>query len=643
MLKSLTAVAVTALLIHGFALPVAAESKTATIGRAVESFELKDYRGKKHSLSDFKDRRAVVVAFLGTECPLVKLYGPRLQQLADRFGDDVAFIGVNSNRHDSITEIAAFARRHQVGFPILKDVGNKLADAIGATRTPEVFLLDDKQTIRYYGRIDDQYGVGYAKEKPHSTELADAIEQVLKGKPVTVDFEQAVGCIIGRTKEASTNSAVTYSNQISRILQKRCVECHRSGEIAPFELTDYSEVAGWAEMIREVVKEKRMPPWHADPKHGQFTNDRTLSDEERQLIFDWVEAGAPEGDPSMLPTPVSYTLGWQLARNPDAVVKMRSKPFMVPAEGTVRYQYFTVDPGFTEDKWVQAAEIIPGNRAVVHHVLVFARGAGNKKGEVAGGGSFLAGYVPGQRSHALPKGMAKLVPAGSKLVFQVHYTPIGTPQEDLSSIGFLFADPDEIDHVVMTRETVNHSFRIPPQHDNYKVEAYSQAAPTDVKLLGLMPHMHVRGKSFRYEVIPPKGDKTTILDVPNYDFNWQTSYRLKEPLALTANTKIHCVAHFDNSENNLNNPDSSKTVRWGDQTWNEMMIGYIDIAIPRKAVEENKMSTAAAQKVMDRFDKNGDGKITRKEISRRLSRVFDRLDKNKDDIVTLEELRLLER
>lgn len=623
---------------------LASSAETSPIGQTVADFTLDDFRGKTHSLSDFSQRKAVVIAFLGTECPLAKLYGHRLQTISDTFGHSVAVVGINANRHDSITEIAAYARRHHLEFPILKDVGNKVADAIGARRTPEVFLLDQKGVIRYRGRIDDQYGVGYTRDAPKSNDLKNAVQQLLAGQPVTVAETPAIGCLIGRVRPAKTDSRVTYTNQISRILQKRCVECHRDGEIAPFSLTEYSEVAGWAEMIREVVQENRMPPWHADPAHGSFSNDRHLSKNERQLINDWVDAGAPEGDRSQLPQPTTYTTGWQLAKHPDRIVNMRRTPFKVPAEGVVRYQHFDVDPQFTEDKWVTSAEIMPGNRAVVHHILVFAKSRESRGDAAAGGGAFLAGYVPGQRNHAFPKGMAKLIPAGSILVFQVHYTPIGTQQEDLSSIGFLFAESDSIDQAVITHETRNDSFRIPPQNGNYKVEVTSDPLPIDAKLLGLMPHMHVRGKSFSYEARFPDGTKQTLLDVPAYDFNWQTSYRLIEPLTLPANTRLHCIAHFDNSDNNLNNPDSSDEVRWGDQTWDEMMIGYVDIAIPRTDIStaNDGMNIQAARILMKKYDKNSDGEISRDEISRKITPTFNRLDTDKNDIVTLEELRKLQ-
>ena len=635
----------------GSRLRAAEDSRPAaeSIGRAVESFTLSDYRGREHSLTEYRDADVVVLAFLGTQCPLVKLYGPRLEELSQTYAErGVVFLGVNANVHDSLAEIAAYARAHGVTFPILKDAGNRLADMLGAERTPEVFVLDRERTIRYRGRIDDQYGVGYAREEPTHTELVDSIDALLAGKEIATAVTEAEGCIIGRVRDVEPGGDVTYSNQIARILQQRCVECHRDGEIAPFPLIDYDEVAGWAAMIDEVVSENRMPPWHAHPDHGRFSNDRRLTADEKQLIARWAAAGAPEGDPRDLPEPVEYTSGWQLPQQPDVVIAMRDKPFDVPADGVVRYQYFTVDPGFEEDRWVTGAEIVPGNRAVVHHVLVYVRPPKSRESEAAGGGEHLVGYVPGLRARPLPDGMAKLIPAGSKLVFQVHYTPIGTPQQDLTHLGLVFADPADVDHVVVTtRASTGNKLRIPPRDGNFRTEATTPAAPQDVQLLSLMPHMHLRGKSFRYEARYPDGRTEVLLDVPNYDFNWQTAYLLSELKTLPAGTRVHAVAHFDNSSHNLNNPNPDVEVRWGDQSWNEMMIGYFDIAVPLPngaAATGNAGESADGQvgrhatDALDRFDENKDGSIGRGEVPQRSRGLFNRLDTDNDGSLSADEL-----
>ena len=623
------------------------------IGSKVSNFTLKDYRGKTHSLKDYQDRKFVVIAIVGTECPLVKLYGSRLADLSERYGrKGVGFIGINANVQDNITEIATYARRHKIEFPILKDLGNAVADKLGAIRTPEVFVLDEKRIVRYWGRIDDQYGVDYIKEEPSRRDLEIALDELLAGKEVSQPVKKASGCYIGRVREANENSKITYSKQIARILQNRCVECHRQGEIAPFSLTTYDEVVGWAETIEEVVREQRMPPWHADPKYGHFSNDRSLTETEKQQIYEWVKNGAPEGDKNDLPEKKTFVSGWQLPRKPDAVVKVSPEPVKVPATGTVKYKYFITDPEFTEDKWFNCAEIRAGNNAVVHHILVFSAPKDKVKNTLraVGGGrdSFLVGYVPGSRFEPYPKGMAKRIPAGHVLVFQVHYTPIGTATEDQSVIGFNFVDPKTVTHEIKTVSASHQFLRLPPGDNNRKVEKSSRPLKGG-KLLGFMPHMHLRGKSFRYEAIFPDGTRKIMVDVPNYDFNWQTAYRLKEHITVPKGTRIHCTAHYDNSENNLNNPNPKKTVYWGDQTWEEMMIGYFFVAVPTDATNPAKNSAFLPMNIKEfarenavdlvsQFDNNGDNKVTRLEVPLKLQFVFGRLDLNGDGALYVDEL-----
>ncbi len=626
------------LIIAGFAR--AAESP---LGRQVENFQLQDFRGKEHALSDYRDSKLIVLVFLGTECPLAKLYGPRLATLAEEYEPrGVSFLGVNANVQDSITEIATYARVHGIHFPILKDAANRLADSVGAVRTPEVFVLDAEHKVRYSGRIDDQYGVGYVRAEPQRSDLKLALDELLAGKEVTTPVTEAVGCHIGRTKQPQPDSAVTYSSQIARILQNRCVECHRAGEIAPFALTDYEEVVGWAETIQEVVRDKRMPPWHASDEYGQFENGRQMPDEEKETIYAWVRAGAPEGDRQDLPEPRTWVTGWQLPREPDFVAPITDEPYRVPTEGEVRYQYFQIDPGFREDKWVDAVEIQPGNRAVVHHVLMFAGMEDDVRHDFRGGAHGYDGiFVPGQRVKAYPAGMARRIAAGSQLIFQVHYTPNGSEQTDQSRVGMTFVDPASVEYEVRTSSAVNSELRIPPWDANYRVESASPRLPATARLLALSPHMHFRGKSFLYEAVLPGGERTTLLEVPRYDFNWQTAYRLAEPMELPQSTRLHCVAHFDNSDANPNNPDPTKTVRWGEQTWDEMMIGYFDYAVPvaaRPALEAGDRNQQRVQELFDRLDVNADGKVVVDEVPKKFHKLFKTLDRDNDEALSMEEM-----
>ena len=625
-----------------FTVPAFAET---SLGTVIGDFSLQDYRGREYALSEFEESEILVVAFLGTECPLAKLYGPRLQELAEQFSkQQVSFIAVNSNVQDSITELSAYARRHGLKMPVLKDPGNVIADRFGAQRTPEVFILDRNRAIRYHGRVDDQYVIGVVRDAPTRADLRIAIEEMLAGESVSVPLTEPIGCIIGRVREVNEDAQVTYSNQISRLFNQRCVECHRDGEIAPFTLTSYEDVAGWGEMIAEVVEQGRMPPWHAAPEYGHFLNNRRLSDEEQALIHEWVKNGCPQGDPTELPEPPQFTQGWQLDREPDLIVDMADEPFSVPADAGaegVKYKYFTVDPEVEEDLWFTASEVRPGVSEVVHHIIVYARPKGSRGRR---NWVFLNAYVPGLRVTALPERTAKRIPAGFEFVFEVHYTPNGSPQEDLSRVGFLLTDPENVEQEVKTMEVANGRFRIPPGDPNHEVTAKSGASPVPLTLLSMSPHMHLRGKSFRYELIHTDGTHEVLLDVPRYDFNWQTRYVLAEPLVVPAGARMFCTAAFDNSEDNLANPDPTKTVRWGDQSWDEMMIGYFDVIIPKRESEQpatrNILRDLNADRIFAAIDKNQDDAISRDEAKpfELLHATFDRVDSDSDGLVQMSEL-----
>jgi peroxiredoxin len=573
----------------------AAEAKASPaplLGKPAPDFVLSDAAGKQHALADLANAKLVVVAFLGTECPLAKLYGPRLEQLAAEYADrGVRVIGIDSNVQDSPDEIATYAREHGLSFPILKDTGNVVADQFGAVRTPEVFLLDDKRMTRYHGRIDDQYSTAVQKANVGRRDLAVAIDELLAGKDVSQAELSAPGCFVGRVTRPATDATVTYSKQIARIFQERCVECHRPGEIGPFSMTSYAEVVGWGETIREVVDQGRMPPWFADPKYGHFSNDARLSDQEKHDIAAWVDAGCPEGNPQDLPAPRTYTDGWNIPA-PDLVFKMRAEPFQIPAEGKVDYQHFVIDPGFTEDKWSIASEARPGNHSVVHHILVFLHPPGQPL-EI-GRGSLLAAYAPGAPPRQVTKGQAKRIPAGSKIIMQVHYTTNGRPQEDLSSLGLKLCDASEVKQEVESGWAVNFGIAIPPNLANFK--SFSMHRFTEDRLLlFLTPHMHMRGKSFRYEAWYPNGKREILLDVPRWDFNWQIDYVLAEPKLMPKGTQLRCFATYDNSAGNPANPDPSKWVFFGEQTWDEMMIGWFTAVTPLADESSEKPAAAPAE------------------------------------------------
>ncbi|MBI1899925.1 MAG: redoxin domain-containing protein [Planctomycetia bacterium] len=553
-------------------------AKETPVGKQISAFELEDYLGAKHSLADWKDKQAVVVVFLGTECPLAKMYGPRLADLQKRYAEKgVQIVAIDSNRQDTLAEIAHYARVHKIDFPILKDAGNRVADQFGAERTPEAFLLDEKRVVRYWGAIDDQYGIGYAKGKAGKEHLAAAIDELLAGKEVTTPAVEAGGCHIGRVSRKAPSGDVTYSNQVARVLNKHCVLCHRPDQIAPFALTSYDEVAPWAETIREVIDQNRMPPWHANPKHGKFYNDARMTDEEKRLVLTWIENGLPAGDQRDLPQPPQFAEGWRIPK-PDIVVKM-PQAYKVPAKGTVPYQYFVVDPGFKEDVWVRGAEGRPGNRSVVHHLVLFFVPPG-QNGFRPEDPLFnaVAAFSPGMPAPVGPDEFARCIPAGSKLIFQMHYTPNGSEQTDQSEAGLVLADPKKVQKEVTLSAALNFKFQIPPGATNHRLEARTKLGQ-DTILYSLIPHMHLRGKAFRFTAVYPDQREEVLLDVPRYDFNWQNIYMLSEPKRVPEGTELVCVGHFDNSEENLMNPDPTKPVFWGDQTWEEMMVGSFSMSL----------------------------------------------------------------
>jgi len=393
--------------------------------------------------------------------------------------------------------------------------------------------------------------------------------------------------------------SVTFTKDVAPILQKNCQTCHRPGEAAPFSLLTYEEARPWAASMKRVVRQKSMPPWFADPGYGHFSNDRSLTEKEINTILAWANTGAPQGDPKDMPPPLNFAEGWSLPK-PDAIFQL-PQPFAVPASGMVEYQYVIVPTGFTEDKWIQAAEVRPTDRSVVHHIIAYIREPGSnyfkdkkpgiffeapppkadeKVDTSALPSDFLVGYAPGQPAEILRPGQAKLIKAGSDIVFEVHYTPTGKATSDRTKLGLIFAK-DVPKERVLTLSAVNGTFKIPPGDPNYRVDA-SYEVPKEVKLAGLHPHMHTRGKDFEYRLIFPNGDTQTILRVPAYNWHWQLWYDLAEPMVLPKGTKIECTAHFDNSPNNPENPDPTKTVTWGQQNWDEMMVGFFNLVFDAK-------------------------------------------------------------
>jgi hypothetical protein len=391
----------------------------------------------------------------------------------------------------------------------------------------------------------------------------------------------AAALVVLSTTMASSGikKEVTFNKDIAPIIYKNCAECHRPNDIAPMALMTYKEARPWARSIKEKVLTRDMPPWSPDPKYGEFANDHRLAKNDIDTIVAWVDQGAKEGNIKDLPAAPEFLEGWNIGK-PDVVFYLPQE-YTVPASGVVEYKYFKVPTNFKEDKWIQAAEIRPGVRGVVHHIIVFAQPKNEPQ-------RLIAGYAPGEQPAVISKGLARRIPAGSDLIFQVHYTPNGTETKDKSYVGFVFAKEPPKNEVV-TRPVLNAKFVIPAGDPNYQVES-TYTFTQDAHIYSLMPHMHLRGKDFIFKLTYPDGTSQVLLSVPKYDFAWQTYYTLKDPVAAPKGTRIDCLAHFDNSEKNKYNPDPKKEVRWGDQTWEEMMIGWTSFTYD-KPQEKTQPST----------------------------------------------------
>lgn len=618
----------------------------AGVGRLIPDLTFTDLKGKAGRLSDFKSRAALVIAFTSTSCPLTRKFAPELARLESDFAKrGVAFLFVNPTS-DSVEDQITAARDHGFLGPVVRDTRGELARALGAQTTTDTFVLDGARTLLYRGAVSDQYGLGFAHDAPRQSYLRDALEAVLAGRSVAMKATWAPGCELDLKPARVAVNDVTYHNRVSRILQSNCLECHRAGGIAPFSLETYADVAGRAGMIKKVVGENLMPPWFAAPApagtHTPWRNDRSLAAADKTDLLAWLNGGRSEGNPADAPLPLKLAAGWQIGE-PDAVVQL-PRPVEVKATGKMPYVNLFVKTDFAEDRWVTALEIRPTAPEVVHHVLVFvipASEAENLRGRDLSreDRGYFAGYVPGTSYATYPAGFAKLLPAGATLHFQLHYTPAGTATRDQTRLGLRFA-PQPPENVVRVAGISNHRLAIPPREPNYAATA-AIPVPADVMLLGYMPHMHVRGKAFRYDLLPPGGKRETLLDVPRYDFNWQLRYEHAEPRPVVAGSRIEITGWFDNSAGNPANPDPDKTVKWGPQTEDEMLLGYVEYYIPGLGTAEpdrgirTAAGTGRGTDLRQRFrelDKNRDGRITPDELPQPL--LFGQLDANRDGEIT---------
>lgn len=386
--------------------------------------------------------------------------------------------------------------------------------------------------------------------------------------PALVLVAAALACLAPAARADEAAAPATFSEHVAPILQKNCQSCHRPGEAAPMSLLDYAGARPWAKSIKKAVQERSMPPWHAHPDHGTFANDRRLSESDIATLVAWVDAGAPEGDPAKLPAPIDFVEGWQIGV-PDLVLQMEN-PYTAPAEGILDYQHIKLPP-FPADRWVKKVEIRPSNRNISHHTNLFVKmpGDDSKRSQR----DFVTGYVPGGIAMELPDDYAVFFPKGMTSILQLHYVTVGREETDRTSVGFVFAR-EPVRKQVRNYLISNYFFKIPPGDPNYEVKAFWDVTQ-DVTLIGTMVHMHLRGKDYLYEAKYPDGREEILMSIPKYDFNWQIGYHFKDRPKLPAGTRVTGLAHMDNSPENPHNPDPTAEVRYGDQTFDEMIMGFV--------------------------------------------------------------------
>lgn len=552
--------------------PAAARSAANEVG----NFALLDQEGKYHELRKSGDAKVVLLYVTGNGCPIARQGAEKLKHLKHEFAErGVTCLFLNANPQDDRASLRSEALEFQIAFPILKDDSQFVAKSLGVKRTGEAICVDTKTwTVFYRGPIDDQLGQGTKKQKPQHEFLRDALAQFFAGKEVVQSPTPVAGCLISFEKKDGEANAPSYAKEVAPILQAKCVTCHSPGNIAPFAMTSYQKVKGWTQMMREEILSKRMPPWHADPHFGVFTNDRSITPAETQTLLQWIDSGAPRGEgedllAAAVPKPPE---AWKLGQ-PDYVVSI-PHPVDVPATGTVDYIYQDTASPVTEDVWLRGAMIRPDNRKVVHHVIAFLeypKGSGRTKEKV-----FFAGWAPGTEMAFFPEGTGRFLPKGSKFTFQLHYTTMGKPQTDHSELG-LYVQKEPPAQEIYTQHIQNKEFNIPPGEANSATFAM-HSFKRDTIIYDMSPHMHLRGSWFKYEALYPDGKKETLLSVPKYDFNWQTGYRLASPKRVPAGTWILCTGGFDNSAQNGFNPDPKSRVRDGEQSWEEMFIGFMNVA-----------------------------------------------------------------
>jgi peroxiredoxin len=583
----------------GVGVSVRAGSEVAVdkLNKKIDNITLHDPSGTPRSLYDLEGKKAIVVVFLSFECPVSTSYSSVLAELAKTYRDkQVAFVAVDSSDDGDAAHLAQQAAEFKLPFPVFKDEDFRAADAFKADTAPSVFVLDHNFVLRYRGRIDDGY---YARLKKNGRitrhDLKQALDEVLQGKAVSEPATKAIGCAIVRERKTRTDGRITFYRDVLPIVQKNCQECHRPGAVGPFALMTYKQAVNWADDIKEYVQERKMPPWKPVAGPG-FLDERKLSAKEIETLTAWVDEGMPEGDPKDAPPPRQFVTGWQLGQ-PDLVLTVPEE-MTVGASGPDLFRCFVLPTNLSEDKFVTAVEVRPGNSRIVHHTLNYfdASGKGRelekkareqketKQGDVGPGYSAamglgflptpgkvggLGGWAPGNLPHRLPEGYGYFLPKGSDIILQTHYHRNGRVEKDRTSIGLYFAKSGQTKRWKSIVLPGRFLF-IPPGHDHYRVHGGLEVLQ-ECRLYSVMPHMHMLGRAIKVTLTPPGGPTQTLVAINDWEYNWQETYFFKEPIDVKPGTRLEVEAVYDNSDKNPNNPfNPPRLVKFGEQTTDEM-------------------------------------------------------------------------
>ena len=626
------------------AAPAAATEQVAArpAPTTIDNFMLSDTEFMGHELYRMTDAKAIVIVTTGNGCPIARNLTPHLKALKARYaGEGVQFLLLNSNLQDGRDAIAAEKADFGIDIPVLMDRNQLVGEQLGVTRTAEFFVIDPKTwKIAYRGPMDDRMDYGTQKANADHPWAADAIEAVLAGRPAMAATRMSPGCLIDfpeRAKVAATR--ISYVKDVAPILEKKCVACHVEGGIGPFAMTNYEMVKGFSPMIREVLRTDRMPPWNVDAHVSKWADDKSLTPAEIKTVVHWVEQGSPRGDGvDPLGAKRRIAAKWPLGK-PDLILDIPQ--YTIPASGVVDYQRPIMVNPLTEGKWVKASTFVVSQRQAVHHYLTgyLKEVPADGKGNESRWGASLGGYAVGSESTLWPKNVGTFLPAGGAVGAQVHYTPFGKEVTDKSQLGLYFYKKGETPDLVMRSSViVDPTIVLPAGEARHKETAYIDV-PKDMLLYSAFPHAHYRGYASDLWVEYPDGAKKRLLAMPRYDFNWQREYSFAEPLKIPAGSKLIANYWYDNSRQNPANPDASKTIVWGDQSWEEMFY----TAVRYRWVEETSAKLTNNDELIDKtrmmgmFDDNVDGRIQKAELKGEMGaqivKYFVMVDKDKDGAI----------